>query len=188
MPLAPCNGCGRPTDLLAQTCPNCGRPKPTKKGRRWGVIIGGVIFCLFLLRALGGDPKKGNTSSSTSAATEPEPAAPPAPPAPPPPIEVTAIQLHRDYEANEVAADAKYKGRMLLVDGVIDSIDKDFTGDVVIHLRSGDQFNQVAATMKNASGTAELHRRQRITVTCTGGTRIIGSAMLENCALDSVWR
>lgn len=40
-------------------------------------------------------------------------------------IKVTASQLYSDYEANEVAADAKYKNKKIEVSGTISNIGKD---------------------------------------------------------------
>ena len=40
-------------------------------------------------------------------------------------IKVTASQLYTDYEANEVAADAKYKDKNVEISGTISSIGKD---------------------------------------------------------------
>lgn len=40
-------------------------------------------------------------------------------------IKVTASQLYSDYEANEVAADAKYKDKKVEITGTISSIGKD---------------------------------------------------------------
>jgi hypothetical protein len=40
-------------------------------------------------------------------------------------IKVTASQLYDDYEANEVAADAKYKDKKVEISGTISSIGKD---------------------------------------------------------------
>ena len=52
----------------------------------------------------------------------------------------TAPELNRDYEATEVATDQKIGGRVVVVSGSIDSIDKDFLDHAVIHLRTGNQF------------------------------------------------
>jgi hypothetical protein len=102
-----------------------------------------------------------------------------------PPIRITAAQLHREYDANEVAADAKYKGRQLLVDGSIASVDKDFADGIVLRLRSGDEFNSVNASLDSAdtAQAANLRKGQRVTLLCRGGTRIIGSATLDACRL-----
>lgn len=53
-------------------------------------------------------------------------------------IKVTASQLVADYSANEVAADGKYKGKVLEVNGVISSIGKDITDRPYISFTSNN--------------------------------------------------
>jgi len=50
------------------------------------------------------------------------PASSPAPSAPEPAIKVSAVKLYAEYEANEVAADLKYKDKLLEVSGVVTDI------------------------------------------------------------------
>lgn len=51
-------------------------------------------------------------------------------------IKVTALQLYADYEANEVAADAKYKNKIVEVSGVINNIGKDIMDTPYVSLNS----------------------------------------------------
>ena len=50
--------------------------------------------------------------------------------------EVTAAELFEACEANEVAADARFKGETLEVTGIVEGIDKDFVGNAVVKLRT----------------------------------------------------
>ena len=99
-------------------------------------------------------------------------------------ITITARELYRAYSDNEVAADQRFKGQHLLVTGVVSSIDKDFTGNVVLHLRGdGSDFNHVMATLdSSAAGQAgRLHKNDQVSLRCEGGTRIVGSPTLSDC-------
>lgn len=60
-------------------------------------------------------------------------------------IVVNAPDLVADYEANEVAADRKYKGKILEVSGIIDSMGKDRADTPYIILAAGrrDTFRMV---------------------------------------------
>ena len=49
-----------------------------------------------------------------------------------PSIEITAKQLVKEYADNEVSADNKYKGKVLLVTGTIDDIGKDLVDDIYV--------------------------------------------------------
>ena len=201
MPLKPCQGCGKEVDTTAKACPHCGRPSPT--GLSGAGVVGVLVAIgagIWLYTSLG-ESKPSPADPATGAAQQPKSALlgllegkQPTPPAVAPaqqqqagpPIRITAAQLHREYAANEVAADAKYKGRLLLVDGTIASIDKDFTDDIVLRLRTGDQFNSANATLDSADAreAAALRKGQRVTLLCRGGTRIIGSATLDKCRLQ----
>jgi len=110
---------------------------------------------------------------------------PPPPPAAPARYvrHVDANELWNDYRENEVAADERYKGHVLIVDGVVASIDKDFLDHIVIRLKSRNEFMGTMATMEDAEKrtAASLRRGQRVLVQCRGGTMIMGSPTLEDC-------
>ena len=53
---------------------------------------------------------------------------------------VPAPQLYGEYEANEVAADTLYKGKIVVVSGVVDDIGKDLLDDAYVVLASGDMM------------------------------------------------
>ena len=142
-----------------------------------------AVFAVFAA-ATGDDPPR---RSSTPPSSESSPSASRPQPAPEePPIRITAVRLHQEYDDNEVAADAKYKGHTLLVDGSINSIDKDFLNHIVVHLRAGNEFTTVMATVDDADATkaAGLKKRQKIVLLCKGGTRIMDSATLDECRIQ----
>jgi len=61
-------------------------------------------------------------------------------------IEVTADQLLADYLNNELAADQKYKGKLLLVGGEVDRIANDITGKPYVTLKGKDLVRRVQCT------------------------------------------
>lgn len=113
-------------------------------------------------------------------------------PKPPPekPIAVKSEKLHRDYDDNEASADEKYKGRLLLVEGVIQSIDKDMFDNTILILSGGGAFAGVHAKLTEAEApkARTVKKRQRIEVECRGGGRVLNSAMLDNCAITATWQ
>jgi hypothetical protein len=98
---------------------------------------------------------------------------------------VTAVQLFRDYHANEVSADSKYKGQQLLVTGRVAKIRKDFTDDIVLDLMTPNQFMSAMAQIQKQdhSAAANLKRGQEVVVLCKGQGLMLGSPMLENCRI-----
>ena len=102
---------------------------------------------------------------------------------PKPDVTVSALQLFKDYDANEVAADEKYKGKMLLVDGVVTGIDKDFLDNIVIQLKSTNQFMPTRATMEPSekSQAAKLSKGNKVKVLCKCQGKLVGSPSLDDC-------
>lgn len=58
-----------------------------------------------------------------------------------PVIEVAADELFKAYQANEVAADEKYKGKVLVVSGIIENIGKDIMDTPYVSLKAGGEYS-----------------------------------------------
>jgi len=103
---------------------------------------------------------------------------------------VTAGQLLDDYDANEVAADMKYKGKLIAVTGSIYSINvNDFTGEPYVNLvRPGDWFLPFKVRCKfslnDLGALAQLHEDDMITIVgvCTGD--IFLGVQLKDCYIE----
>ena len=98
---------------------------------------------------------------------------------------VSLARLAADYEANEVAADMKYKGKLLEVTGRVQSIDKDAFDGISIALATSNERMPARASVDKAleSTAAQLTKGQTITVRCKGGGLLIGSPILRNCQI-----
>lgn len=106
----------------------------------------------------------------------------PAPALPDPPLKLSADDLFTAYKANEVSADAKYKGKTLAVSGTVSEIGKDFTDAPYVKLSVAEnQFEGVQAVFSKSSNDelAKLQKGQSITVTCTGNGMVIGTPILD---------
>ena len=121
-----------------------------------------------------------STATPTSAAREVKPTK-----REEPSVEVSATALFNAYEANEVAADDRYKGKKLLVTGTLASVDKDFTDSVVLHLAGPNPFMHISATLDDdeKSKAARLSKGDKVTVLCEGRGRIVGSPVLGDCVV-----
>lgn len=98
-------------------------------------------------------------------------------------ISIDARALHAAYGANEVAADAQFKGKSLLVSGPIEAIDSGFGDEPVVRLSAGD-FDSVMVKGLPKATAASLSKGQQISVLCTGDGEIIGSPVLDECSLQ----
>lgn len=146
-------------------------------------IFGGILLLGIVSATLHGSPSStSNTSTTRSGSTSSTTRSSRSGPA----VTVGAAQLWTDYQNNEVAADEKYKGRLLLVTGTIASIDKDAFDNMVVRLQSPNQFMNVHAKLEDSekSEAARLSKGQKVTVKCEGGGMIIGSPMLRDCTIE----
>lgn len=184
MALKSCRECREMVSTEAKVCPKCGTPSPTRAGVSWITMLGGgfILFVIIIgiIGAVASGPDGNNTNSHGLAPSMPVAAAAP-PPAPP--IEIDARALYAAYDDNEVAADNQYKGRRLQVTGMVASIDKDFLDNIVVWLKTGNDFGKVMAKMdKSAAGqAARLSKRTRVALACEGNGRVMSSPTLSDC-------
>lgn len=165
-------------------------PPPKTNYGLIGAIVGGGLL-LMVISAAVGDPKKdaGSTNAAAPAgepaARKPAQASQPAKgrPAAAPAVQVEARKLFDDYQSNEVAADELYKGKELLVRGKVESIDKDFMGDIIVRLQTSNQFMSAMASMEDSEKgrAARLAKGQSVAVRCTGRGIVIGTPSLGDC-------
>lgn len=145
-------------------------------GRRgclfWGVV---VIGGLYVLGSVGSE----SPSASGDAAPAPALAAPP--------LAVTAVDLFKAFEANEVAAQAEYGNRVLAVTGTINEIALDITDDPVLRLRAGSDYDYVTAnfTKDDSLVIGRLSKGQKVTVTCSKLREVLGTPVMQECAVTA---
>lgn len=176
MALIKCKECDNDVSTEAAACPKCGAkvPKKSNKILTIGRNILVTIFIVWIIAQINHGTNHGATLTP-----QPAPAAQAAETPSGPPIEVSAAILSHDYDANEVAADQKYKGKLLKVDGVVQSINKDFENKIWVGLRTADEFTQVHADGLSQDQTINLQKGQSITVTCVGHGMILGTPVLK---------
>jgi hypothetical protein len=100
-------------------------------------------------------------------------------------ISVGSIRLWLDYDANEIAADNRYKGRILRVTGRVISVEKDPFGAALLDLVSGNPVFRTMAhlTLEDTPRAATLAKGDTVVVQCTGGGRLMRMPKLDDCAL-----
>lgn len=150
-----------------------------KKLLKWVVIVLAGLFVLGLI--VGQGDKKGTATAAESANGEAEETAAAAPPAPA--VEVSATQLFQDYDANEVAADQKYKGKRLKVTGSVAGINKNAFDNIYVEIATPNEFSSVHAQGIPEATAAALQKGQAIEVSCNGAGLMMGSPMLDECSV-----
>jgi hypothetical protein len=104
-----------------------------------------------------------------------------------PAAQFMASQIVAEYEANEVAADGRYKGRTIVVSGTIETIGKDISDTPYVTLKGGEyEFRSVQAFFeeKDLAQLAQLRKGQDVYIegTCAGlmmNVLLKGSRLVE---------
>ncbi len=106
------------------------------------------------------------------------------------PKKVTADKLQKEYEKNEVKADIEYGGKVILVTGKVDSIQKDIGGRLLVKITGGsNMFIMPTAQIqkKHINWVASLNKKDNIKVVCKNDGFIIGMVSLSECIPFKSW-
>jgi len=97
-------------------------------------------------------------------------------------IKVSADTLYKDYDANEVRADDKYKGKTLEVSWKINSIGKDIMENPTIQLDWAFRLN-LSLSAPETSSALNLNKWDLITLQCQWEGMVVGFINLGNCTI-----
>lgn len=98
-------------------------------------------------------------------------------------IVVSAREIASDYDDNEVAADQKYKGKILEVSGIVASIDSSVGDQAIVQLVGKNEFQTVSTQGNNdfTQYATTLKKGQNVVLICKGDGEVIGFPQLKNC-------
>ncbi len=131
--------------------------------KKWWFWVGAVVVIGIIGSMAGG---KKETASAESPAAVPS-AATTEKPKEEPVLAVTATALYEAYDANEVSADAQYKGKKLEVSGKVKDVEKTF-GMIYVNLEGDDMFGQVTCKLENETEAASMTKGQKIVLLGVG--------------------
>lgn len=98
-------------------------------------------------------------------------------------VTITAKDLFAAYDANEIAAEQRFKNARVRVDGIIDDIGTDLLGTPYITLKASDFWSVQAMFPRSAkSQLASLAKGRPQTVRCESVSKL-GNVILRNCSL-----
>lgn len=113
-----------------------------------------------------------------------------------------AKAIFKDYQANEVSADGKYKGKWFVMTGKVSEISKDFRGKPylvfamdsygVASVRADLFEDQICGVSKEKGITscsaidraAKLKKGQKIDLECKGAGMVMKTPMLRECLIS----
>lgn len=140
------------------------------------LIVGGIFITLIL--GCSGANKNAATSTTSSAPATNSAAAPTEKP-----IAVQAKALTKEYDENELAADAKYKDKMLAVSGKVSNI-AETMGNVTVQLEGYNIAKNVMCSFDEAekANVAKLKKGQQVTLIGKGDGSTAGLYIgLQGC-------
>lgn len=103
----------------------------------------------------------------------------------PEPLSIAASDLFTAYDANEIAADQRYKGQTVRVTGKVSDIGKDITGTPYVVLSRGrSEINAVQCMFPRSaeSAIASLQKGQSVGITATVSGKL-GNVILRDSRL-----
>lgn len=182
-----CPKCKEEIQSLAKKCKHCGADL-----RNWFVrhkIVTGLLV-LIIIGAIGSASGNDASEKSENAAASPTSGVVTNQDAPtkapePATIKVMASELYSEYEANEIAADAAYKGKLLEVTGTLDNIAKDILDKPYVTLKTQNVIGSVQCMLKESEQgkAAALKAGVSITVRGQGGGKSVLNVLLKNCEI-----
>ena len=98
---------------------------------------------------------------------------------------LTADQLYSEYDSNQVAADAKYKDKVVEISGSIGGIGKDITDTAYVIIGGTGMLNGVQCMFPKGQETAigNLSKGQQITAKGEVSSKI-GNVLVRNCTIQ----
>lgn len=107
---------------------------------------------------------------------------------------ISSINLLTAYSKNELAADKQFKGKEIIVTGIVDEVSKDFSGDVYVSFKTPNPFDSnfpkdlnpmssVQCYFENTDGLENLSKGDRVSIQgeCDGLKMI--NVVLTDCKL-----
>lgn len=143
---------------------------------RWWMIVIYVLLVLSFIGSLGGSKNSNSTATGGAQEATPEVA-----------LTVTASKLTADYKDNEVAADAKYKDKLLEISGTVDTIGKDVLDTPYISFQTDNQYEiinriQCMFGKNDIAALSSVTKGQKITLRGTGGGKL-GNIVVNGCTI-----
>lgn len=83
-------------------------------------------------------------------------------------IPITAVELAKEFSANESAANAKYLNKWLEVSGTVSEVDKNQEGGTMLVLDSGDPMTGVQCSMREKDAGANKGQTVKLKGMCSG--------------------
>jgi len=176
-----CARCGKVVSRRVLVCRRCG--KKQRVNPRTALLFLSGMFMVGLFAVATAAPRLPFGRARAGAATAPDWSPPLAIARDPSIPTLSAAELWTLYNRDVAKADARFKNATIDVSGRVIDVRRDYSGDVLLRLATGEPLETVRAALINHddSGRSIPVRGQSVSLRCRGGGHLIGSPVLESC-------
>ena len=176
-----CARCGKVVSRRALQCKRCGKKQRINPRSALLGVAGLFVIALFGVATANQRIPFGLGGRRANAG--PEPWAPYTAPRDTAHATMTAAELWALYNDDSAAADARFKNKTVAITGTVADVRRDYRGDIMLRLSTGDALETVRAAIVNHddSGRSIPIRGQVVSLQCTGRGKLIGSPVLDSC-------
>lgn len=160
---------------------------PKKKWyTRWWVIVIALIIVVSVIGSIGEDSTPSTAENSDTSAEAPATGTK-EPENKSPEVTVTSAALAKAYKDNEVAADQKYKDKVIEVSGKVTGVDNGILdNEIIVKLSDGEyDFSGPWCYMlpSEHDKVVSYAKGQQVTLIGIGNSATIGSPILKECVV-----
>jgi hypothetical protein len=171
--------CGKLVSRAAFACRRCGKRQRIRPRTMLLVFAGCLLVGMFAIAsasALLTPPHQPETAPAW-----PKTAA--APTIPKASSQVTASELWAAYARNVRDADREFRDKAVVVNGVVQSVERDYEGSMVARLSTGDAFESVNAKLATRADPSQVGviKGRAVSLLCVGRGALMGAPQLSGC-------
>lgn len=104
------------------------------------------------------------------------------------PIVISAYLLENEYAQDAAVADNKFFNKNLEVTGVVSSVERGMSDEVILQLETNTPYNNVSATGDIAfdKHASALNVGDRVTLLCIGAGQVLNSPLIDLCSVKPI--
>ena len=98
-------------------------------------------------------------------------------------VQITAVELLKEFQQNETAASTKYVDKVLVVTGTVTDVQTDTSGQATVFLQTNDLLSAVTCSFyKDDEGVKKINTGSTVSIkgVCTG---MLTDVVLNKCSL-----
>ena len=178
-----CGKCGKLVSRSAYACRRCGKSQRIRPRTILLCLAGGLMVGMFAVASAGALLPQAHPGEATAAVKAPPELHRGVATTPGRTPEVSATDLWMSYSRDVAGADRIYRDHSVVVTGNIRSVERNYEGEMVVRLGTGDAFETVNATFatRNDPVLGTLAKGRPVSLLCVGRGALMGAPLLGSC-------